>query len=1145
MSNSYQESIDKAKKDIAELKSSLNKLHEDILQNATAFRNLLQSTGTSNLKEFNRLVAENNKLTKESINLKAKITTTQKNYNTAIQNQTNLLSKNKNVLKSRTKEEIKYEKAMKKAFDRQNQYAKSYNVLLKKYREARKNLRDLILLHGVKNKLVRQAQRENDRLSKKLALVNKNTKKTKKGLGGVIGVFRSFLGAFGIVVGIRMIVDFTRTVFELTKELNSLSFSIKTVIKDQVELAHTTQFLKQITNDYGADIISTTRRYIKFRAATKEANMTASETQKIFGTVTKAAGVLGLKTDELTGIYLALEQMISKGKVTTEELRRQLGERLPGAFDIMAKAVGVSTSELDKMLKAGEVLSSEALPKFVVALEEAYGLESVGKVETMVASQIRMNNAWKSFVISVEGGSGRISKVFKELFDFSTDVLEQLEKMNQTQEDLVKEIRFGEYSEQLKKIPKEWDLITKHVEKFGSEQDKINFKQHTYLEFLEREKKKQEESVQELSKGMQVLFEKRTELEKYTNLLDHVNGYIRAQAREQIKILEIEIDKLENEEKSLALAKGKLDAIKELIKILTKTKADAKEDEASKAIRLRAEKVIKEKDTSLQILKIGAEMNKKLVEDDEKSYAERMSLLDDLFERRKLITNETLNSEIRNAKLSTKNALKNIEDRKKARVKELQKILDDEKVIQKDKEAARENERKNLEIDIQNKKTLRDNEREEILLARAKHAQNLEKDLQEQRTLRNSIQKDQLDDIKENLKAIEDAEKVVRDRKIQEANGDKDKLKEIEKEHFEAVLQLQSNYIAEVLRENENLTEEQIKILVAMLTKMGAEMAKAADKTKNNLKEMQKFFKDTFATVTDTFSNAFGIDTSKFNFIFDELAKNFDKLDETSSKLFDREKLGEWADAAKEIIGGVLNANLQRYEFQIEAARRARDTILNDELATEEHKRAARRKFEADERRIRTERARQERENTLIQIAVDTAAGVAKVLAQTGAVAPFVIPSIIALGLAQAAFVASQPLPKFATGTMNAPEGLAYTDEKGAELHTDKKGNIKDFGSSKGARIKYLEEGDKIYTASKTKEILSNLTSSELQNAIFNLNMRSNDEILKDNVVDMVLLNEIKGMKSSNEKVWREVKKLAERPINIDNELYLTDNRPY
>ena len=499
------------------------------------------------------------------------------------------------------------------------------------------------------------------------------------------------------------------------------------------------------------------------------------------------------------------------------------------------------------------------------------------------------------------------------------------------------------------------------------------------------------------------------------------------------------------------------------------------------------QKTKKEKDATLELMRISAAANKKLVEDEERNFSDRTELLDQLVVRRRLI---------------------NI------------------KILENDLKAAGKNE------DLQK-------------LARAKFMQRLEKDLQEQKTLRNSIQKDQLDDIKENLKAIEDAEKVVRDRKIQEANGDKDKLKEIEKEHFEAVLQLQSNYIAEVLRENENLTEEQINILVAMLTNMGAEMAKAAEKTKNNLKDIQNEFKDIFATVTDTFSNAFGIDTSKFNFIFDELAKDFDKLDETSSELFSSDKLGAWADAAKEIIGGVLNANLQRYEFQIEAARRARDTILNDELATEEHKRAARRKFEADERRIRTERARQERENTLIQIAVDTAAGVAKVLAQTGAVAPFVIPSIIALGLAQAAFVASQPLPKFATGTMNAPEGLAYTDEKGAELHTDKKGNIKDFGSSKGARIKYLEEGDKIYTASKTKEILSNLTSSELQNAIFNLNMKSNDEILKDNVVDMVLLNEIKGMKSSNEKVWREVKKLAERPINIDNELYLTDNRPY
>ncbi len=1090
MSNSYQESIDKAKKDIAELKSSLNKLHEDILQNATAFRNLLQSTGTSNLKEFNRLVAENNKLTKENTALKSKITTTQKDYNTVIQNQINLLAKNQNALKSRTKEEIKYEQAMKKAFDRQKEYARAYNVLLRKHREAKKTLQDLIVKHGANNRKVKQAQKEYDRLSRKVNLANKAVSNfSKTGLGRMVRGFRSLLGAFGLGLGISMIVDFTKSIFALTKELNSISFAMQTVIKDQVELAHTTEFLKQITNDYGADIVETTKRYVKFRAATKEANMTASETQKIFATVTKASGVLGLKTDELTGIYLALEQMISKGKVTTEELRRQLGERLPGAFDIMAKAVGVTTSELDKMLKAGEVLSAEALPKFAVELEKAYGIESVGKVETMVAAQIRMNNAWKSLVISIEEGSGAISVIFKTLFEDTSEILEQIEKLNQSQGDLVKKIRFGEYSEQLKKIPKQWEQITYQIERSGSEQDKINFKQHTYLEFLEREQKSQERVVEEYSKNIPLLEKKKAELDEIVSLSKKGNMFDVIENMEKQKLLKIEIEKLEKEESSLALAKGKLDAIKELIKVENTPKRKAEtEDKKDKKLK-------KEKDATLELMKISAEANKKLVEDDERTFADRTELLDQLFVRRRLIN---------------------------------------ERILENDLKAAGKND------DLQK-------------LARANFIKRLEKDLQEQRTLRKSIQKDQLDDIKENLKAIEDSEKVVRDRKIQEANGDKDKLKEIEKEHFESVLQLQSNYIAEVLRENENLTEEQINILVAMLAKMGAEMAKAADKTKNNLEEIQKQFKDIFATVTDTFSNAFGIDTSKFNFIFDELAKDFDNLDETSSELFSKDKLGAWGDAAKEIIGGVLNANLQRYEFQIEAARRARDTILNDELATEEHKRAARRKFEEDERRIKTERAKQERTNTLIQIAVDSSVGALKAyLSQlipgdpTSIIrAKLAAGIVLGFGAVQAAFVASQPLPKFATGTMNAPEGLAYTDEKGAELHTDKKGNIKDFGSGKGARIKYLEEGDKIYTSSKTKEILSNLTSSELQNAIFKLNMRSNDQILKDNVVDMVWLNEIKGMKSSNEKVWREVKKLAERPINIDNKLSLTDNRPY
>ena len=67
----------------------------------------------------------------------------------------------------------------------------------------------------------------------------------------------------------------------------------------------------------------------------------------------------------------------------------------------------------------------------------------------------------------------------------------------------------------------------------------------------------------------------------------------------------------------------------------------------------------------------------------------------------------------------------------------------------------------------------------------------------------------------------------------------------------------------------------------------------------------------------------------------------------------------------------------------------------------------------------------------------------------------------------------------FAKGTDNAPEGYAVTDEQGAELHLDKNGNIKDFGSTKGAQMKYLEKGDKIITASKTAQIFSEISNAK------------------------------------------------------------------
>lgn len=61
----------------------------------------------------------------------------------------------------------------------------------------------------------------------------------------------------------------------------------------------------------------------------------------------------------------------------------------------------------------------------------------------------------------------------------------------------------------------------------------------------------------------------------------------------------------------------------------------------------------------------------------------------------------------------------------------------------------------------------------------------------------------------------------------------------------------------------------------------------------------------------------------------------------------------------------------------------------------------------------------------------------------------------------------------FEKGTMNAPGGLSVVDEKGAELITDRQGNIKEMGAGKGPRFTMLSPGDKVYTATQTSSLLS------------------------------------------------------------------------
>ncbi|PZR90342.1 MAG: hypothetical protein DI537_19190 [Stutzerimonas stutzeri] len=136
------------------------------------------------------------------------------------------------------------------------------------------------------------------------------------------------------------------------------------------------QFISTQAQRLGIDFGTLSDQYSKFAIAASSANFQADATRRVFLSMAEAGRVNKLTTDQINGAFLALTQMISKGKVSAEELRGQLGERLPGAFNLFADALGVSTAELNKMLEQGEVLANQAtLVKFAEQLDRKFGSE--------------------------------------------------------------------------------------------------------------------------------------------------------------------------------------------------------------------------------------------------------------------------------------------------------------------------------------------------------------------------------------------------------------------------------------------------------------------------------------------------------------------------------------------------------------------------------------------------------------------------------------------------------------------------------------------------------------------------------------------------------------------------------------------------
>ncbi|MBF0155141.1 MAG: tape measure protein, partial [Magnetococcales bacterium] len=185
-----------------------------------------------------------------------------------------------------------------------------------------------------------------------------------------------------------------QSIFNAATSMDAIRNALKSVTGSSEEAAREFKFVRDEADRLGLGLEATAKGYVQLAASAKGTTLEGSRARSIFSAVAEASAALSLSADDTSGVLLALGQMISKGTVSAEELRGQLGERLPGAFQIAARAMGVSTAQLSEMLEQGKIATEEFLPKFAAEVRKTYAQGLPEATNTARAALNRLNAQW-------------------------------------------------------------------------------------------------------------------------------------------------------------------------------------------------------------------------------------------------------------------------------------------------------------------------------------------------------------------------------------------------------------------------------------------------------------------------------------------------------------------------------------------------------------------------------------------------------------------------------------------------------------------------------------------------------------------------------------------------------------------------------
>lgn len=227
-------------------------------------------------------------------------------------------------------------------------------------------------------------------------------------------------------------------------------------------------------------------------------------------------------------------------------------------------------------------------------------------------------------------------------------------------------------------------------------------------------------------------------------------------------------------------------------------------------------------------------------------------------------------------------------------------------------------------------------------------------------------------------------------------------------------------------------------------------------------------------------AESFGLDSTKIYSAWTDAKIKLDEKHAENHKATEEEKKNfaiDMAQLASDSIFGIMSSNRQaESQANIEAINKKREQELANSELSESQKKAINEKYDKQVAAEKLKAWKAEQRASVAQAVINGALAVTKATAQTGVLAPFVIPSIIAGTLAQVAVILAQKAPQFKKGGM-IPAGPSHSE-----------GGINLVNNKTGQTIGEIEGGEPVIVLSKETQRNNSQIINEL---LFNSQYRN------------------------------------------------------